>query len=288
MYAFSTGYKQPLALILSLIFIISASFYSSLAVDGESNKFPPKKQQADTTSTNGYGVFKLENIIIDPGHGGKDPGNVSPWGGYEKDITLAVAKHFYALLKEKTKFKTHIFRQTDKWIPLSRRVEMANKYPVDRSLLISLHGNSCIYPQVAGLETYIFDLEATDKMAEEVAARENAGERLNPIEFIVKSLHHRGNEKYSWQAAHCIQSTLVKRLKVRDRNLKSPDKKVKRAPFRMLAYTNMPAVLIEMGFMSNDDEQKKLSNPKHQRDIAEALLEAVKIFDQTINEKPKS
>jgi len=284
MSTFSTKYKQLLALILSLIFIISASFYSSLAVDDESNKFPLQKQQADRIS-NEYGVFKLENIIIDPGHGGKDPGNVSPKGKYEKDITLAVAKHLYALLKEKSKFKTHVFRKTDRWISLSKRVKMANKYPPDRSLLISLHGNSCVYPEVAGLETYIFDLKATDKMAGEVAARENAGEQLNPIDFIVNSLRHRGNEKYSWQAAHCIQSTLVKRLKVRNRNLNCPDRKVKRAPFRMLAFTNMPAVLIEMGFMSNKDEQEKLSNPKYQRRIAEALLEAVIIFDRTVNGK---
>lgn len=286
MRTFYTEHQQILALILSLIFIMSASFYRSFAVDDKPNQSSPSQQQSDTTF-NLHNTFKLENIIIDPGHGGKDPGNVSPWGGYEKNITLAVAKNFYALLKEKTKFKAYIFRETDRWISLPRRVKMANKYPADRSLLISLHCNSCIYPEVVGLETYVFDLNATDKMAKEVAARENEGEQLDPIDFIITSLLHRGNEKYSWQAAHGIQSVLVKRLKVRDRNKKSPDRKVKRAPFRMLAYTNMPAVLIEMGFMSNKDEYKRLSNPKYQQRIAEALLEAVKFVDQTI-ERTKS
>jgi len=286
MFILSTEHKQILVLILSLIFIISASFYSSLAVGKEPTQSSPSQEQADTPF-NTHKNFKLENIIIDPGHGGKDPGNVSPWGGYEKDIVLAVAKHFYALLKENTKFNAHIFRETDKWISLPKRVRMANKYSADSSLLISLHCNSCIYPEVVGLETYMFDLNATDEMAKEVAERENEGEQFDPIDFIINSLRHRGNEKYSWQAAHCIQSTLVKHLKVRDRNKKSPDKKVKRAPFRMLAYTNMPAILIEMGFMSNKDEYKRLSNPKYQRRIAEALLEAVKIVAQTI-EKSKS
>ena len=80
MRTFSTEHKQPLALILSLIFIISASFYSSLAVEDKPNQSSLPQQQANTT-LNPHSIFKLENIIIDPGHGGKDPGNVSPWGG---------------------------------------------------------------------------------------------------------------------------------------------------------------------------------------------------------------
>lgn len=233
-----------------------------------------------TPADNGTCVYNLEYIIIDAGHGGKDPGYVSSWDVYEKDIVLALAKRLAALANSKTNYTIHLTRETDERLTLQKRTEIANQFPADKSLFISIHCNSSSYPQVRGLETYIFDVKASDEMAARVAARENADEVINPIEFIVSSLRHRGNEKYNWEAAYQAQSTLVKRLKVRNRNTVSRDRKVMRAPFRVLAYTDMPAILIEIGFLSNQKEQKKLQSSKYQQQIAEALLEAIVTYDK--------
>jgi len=225
-------------------------------------------------------VFRLEQIIIDAGHGGKDSGVVRK-NIYEKDITLAIALQLAAILKEKTSFNIHLTRVSDEKVALNERVAIANLYPPDRSLLISLHCNSSHYRNVAGLETYIYALdEATDEESAKLAEQENATEALNSTNGIVNHLHHRVNEKYSWEAAWHVQETLIKRLNVRNRNANAKDKQVKRGNFRVLSRTTIPAILVELGFMSNPNELRKLIDANYQEQIAEALLEAIESFNE--------
>jgi len=225
-------------------------------------------------------VFRLEQIIIDAGHGGKDSGVVRK-NICEKDITLAIALRLAAILKEKTRFNIHLTRVSDEKIALNERVAIVNLYPPDRSLLISLHCNSSHYRNVAGLETYIYALDGTtDEESAKLAEQENATEALNSTNGIVNHLHHRVNEKYSWEAAWHVQETLIERLNVRNRNVKAKDKQVKRGNFRVLSRTTIPAILVELGFMSNPNELQKLINANYQEQIVEALLEAIESFNE--------
>jgi len=231
-----------------------------------------------------YNEYSLEIIIIDAGHGGRDPGAVNPWTKLnEKDVNLAVSLKLAKMIEERTNYLPLLIRDTDEWITLKRRAEIANQFEANQSLFISIHCNASKNRSATGVETYIFSLEATDRMAARLAARENAGEIIDPLDFILNDLYHRGNRPYSWKAAWQIQSALVEDLNMCDRNANGAnDKCVKQAPFSVLANTNMPSVLVELGFITNKNEGKKLGNPKFQQRIAESLLKAILAYDRTV------
>lgn len=250
-------------LISLLLFLASISFGDTL-------------DQLDLN--NGYNYeYSLETIIIDAGHGEKDPGAISPWRKlYEKDVNLSVTLKLAELIERRTSYSVYLIRDTDEWISLRDRAEIANQYDANKSLFISVHCNASSNRRARGVETYIFDLKATDRMAARVAARENAGETIDPFDFILNDLHHRGNKPYSWEAARQIQCALVEDLKMSDRNVVgASDKRVKQAPFSVLANTRMPAILVELGFLTNRIESKKLGDSKVQQKIAESLLKAI-------------
>ncbi|MCZ6681478.1 MAG: N-acetylmuramoyl-L-alanine amidase [Candidatus Poribacteria bacterium] len=232
--------------------------------------------------------FRLKTIVLDAGHGGRDPGKVSPWRVEEKDINLAIVFKLSALIHEKTEYEVYLTRSTDRWVSLADRARLANRFPADQTLFISIHCNAHTDRSVHGLESYIFNLKATDKLAARLARWENAEEIANPIDFIVNNLYQRGSEKYSWAAARIVQSVLVSDLKIRNRNQNAPDKLVRRAPFRVLVDTKMPALLIELGYLSNRAEHEKLNSAAYQDKVAKALLTSIQQFDQSIREAPKN
>ena len=224
--------------------------------------------------------FRLNTIVLDAGHGGRDPGNVGPGREDEKDINLAITLKLAALIREKTAYEVRLTRSSDRWISLKDRALLANQSPAGQTLFISIHCNSHSDARVHGLESYIFNLQATDKFAAELAKWENDEEVVSPVDFIINNLHKRGIEKYSWEAARIVQSVLVSRLGARNRNRSAPDKMVRRAPFRVLVDTRMPALLVELGYLSNKADYKKLNSPTYQDKVANALLRAVQQFDQ--------
>lgn len=224
----------------------------------------------------GDGIFDLELIVIDPGHGGRDPGCVNRWGGVEKEINLAVALYLKGAIEREGIYRAVMTRQGDQTLSLEERARIANRYPPDKTLFISLHCNSSPNGEGRGIETYVFDLEATDRLAQQVAERENALEVIDPLRFILNDLRHRSAALYSEMAARLIQRALVSRLKAGDR-------RIRRAPFKILADVKMPAVLVEMGFLSDKVEQRKLRSKRYQRAIAEAIYEGIKRFDRELS-----
>lgn len=229
--------------------------------------------------------YSLSTIIIDAGHGGKDPGAISPCRKiYEKSVNLAVALKLAKLIEERTNYIPYLIRARDEWVSLRKRAELANHFDANRSLFISIHCNASKNRKANGVETYIFDIEATDRMAARVAARENAGEIIDHLDFILNDLYHRGNRRYSWEAAWQIQCSLVEDLKMCDRNANGADDEcVKKAPFSVLANTNMPAILVELGFITNRVESRKLGNSKFQQNMAKSLLKAIVAYDRITN-----
>ena len=235
-------------------------------------------------TTNIKSPFRLTTIVLDAGHGGRDPGNVGQGRENEKDINLAITRKLAALIREKTTYEVHLTRSTDRWISLTDRAGFANQFSSSQTLFISIHCNSHPNSHVHGLESYIFNLQATDKFAAELAKWENDEEVISPVDFIISNLHKRGVEKYSLEAARIVQSVLASHLGARNRNRSAPDKMVRRAPFRVLVDTKMPALLVELGYLTNKAEYQKLSSPAYQDKVANALLRSIKQFDQATKE----
>lgn len=256
--------------------LLVAMLFLSVSTMGLSTS--ASKSAQPTTKTKS--PFRLSTIVLDAGHGGRDPGNVGPGREDEKDINLAITRKLAALIREKTTYKVYLTRSGDRWISLTDRARFANQFPASETLFISIHCNSHPNSRVHGLESYIFNLKATDKFAEALAKWENNAEGINPVDFIVSNLYKRGLEKYSWEAARIVQSVLVTNLGARNRNRSAPDKMVRRAPFRVLVDTKMPALLVELGYLSNKAEYKKLNSTNYQEKVANALLRAIQQFDQ--------
>lgn len=256
--------------------ILVAMLFLSVSTTGLSTSV--SKSAEPTTKTKS--PFRLTTIVLDAGHGGRDPGNVGPGRENEKDINLAITRKLAALIREKTTYRVYLTRSADRWISLTDRARFANQFSASETLFISIHCNSHPSSRVHGLESYIFNLQATDKFAEALAKWENNTEAINPVDFIVNNLYNRGVEKYSWEAARIVQSVLVSHLGTRNRNRSAPDKMVRRAPFRVLVDTKMPALLLELGYLSNKAEYKKLNSPTYQDKVVNALLRAIQQFDQ--------
>jgi N-acetylmuramoyl-L-alanine amidase len=221
-------------------------------------------------------------IVIDPGHGGSDKGAVGPSGLLEKDVTLAVAFQLRDLilsdphLKE-SGVKVVLTREDDRDVSLEERATIANGVAGD--LLISIHTNSFTYSGVYGPETYFLSLKASDEHARKVAEVENSSfgnnggspvedEDLKQILFDVK---HKSHIEESMSLAKEIQGEFNNNLKLRDRG-------VKQAPFRVLKSVAMPAVLVEVDFISNPAREKLLQDENYQSLIARSLLGAVKRY----------
>ncbi|MFB3041534.1 MAG: N-acetylmuramoyl-L-alanine amidase [Candidatus Poribacteria bacterium] len=232
-------------------------------------------------------VFSLKTIVIDPGHGGSDPGNVTRRKTLEKNVNLSICLKFAKLLRSQTEYEVFLTRTTDRWISLADRANLANQFPANQTFFISIHCNSHPNPNIHGLESYIFNLRPTDQLAARLAKRENAEENINPINFIVKNLHQRGRERYSWEATRIVQSVISSQLKSRNRNRNARDKHVRRAPFRVLADTNMPATLVELGYLTHQEEHRKLTSSAYQDRVANSLLASIRQFDQVTQQLAK-
>jgi len=217
------------------------------------------------------GKFGLKTIIIDPGHGGHDPGAVRR-GIREKQIVLDIATRLEKLIESRSDWNVIMTRDSDEFIALRRRTDIANRSPADSTLFISIHCNAHRRSSGRGLETYLFNMRATDAEAAALAERENASEKMD-LAYILSHCYHVGTEPYSLEAAQKVQSLLVRRLGLRNRG-------VKRAPFYVLAGTKMPAILVELGFVSNYYDRKKLQSSSFRQSAAEALFDAIKYFDE--------
>ena len=218
-------------------------------------------------------------IVIDPGHGGTETGALGPDGYQEKEATLEIARRLSATLPRVLTCRTLLTRDTDLLISLDDRTAIANHEKAD--LFLSVHANSSRAAAAQGSETYYLSLEASDRIAQEVARQENAspgaptpgpGQTGNPdLDFILWDLAQSAHLKESSELAEVIQTELNA---VSDTGSRG----VKQAPFRVLVGASMPAVLVEVGFISNPAEEKKLKSPEFQQTLADAIGRAVVKF----------
>ncbi len=226
--------------------------------------------------------YKLKTIVIDAGHGGKDPGARGKFS-WEKDIALSISLELGRILKENMpEIKIVYTREADIFLSLYNRAEIANKANAD--LFISIHADSFSNSSVYGTTTYLMGLSKTSANMN-VAKRENSVIFLeenyeetyknfdpNSSESIMLlSLTQKAKIDNSTILANLIQDQLENRVGLRSRG-------VKQAPFQVLWNTTMPSVLIETGFMTNPNEEKKLNNKTHRVYIASAIFRAIRDY----------
>ena len=214
----------------------------------------------------------LGSIVIDAGHGGKDPGAVNRWGVREKDVTLAVALMLRDYLRERSDTAIRMTREDDTYLTLDERSQVANDYvagPPNRgpSVFVSIHCNSAPNVHAVGAETNVYNTTATDARAARIARRENLGKDFS-LDFIFADMRKRAMADLTEQFAARVQDELVTAARVEDRD-------VRRGPFYVLFFSAMPAVLVELGFLTNRQEQARLASSAGQRALAEALGAAV-------------
>ena len=223
----------------------------------------------------GLGVAR---IVIDPGHGGHDPGNLGSKVN-ESELVLDVALRLEKLLLNEPGFEVVMTRRTDVFIPLEERPAIANREQAD--LFLSIHANASRNRQASGVETYYLNF-ASNPEAEEVAARENAGaaQTMNHLPEIVRAIAMNNKLDESRDFARVVQSSMVGRLKSQNSLMK--DRGVKQAPFVVLIGAGMPSVLAEVAFLSHQQEASLMKTKDYRQKVAEALFEAVKNYQRSL------
>jgi N-acetylmuramoyl-L-alanine amidase len=202
-------------------------------------------------------------IVIDPGHGGNDPGASGHHGLEEKDVVLAVALDVKKHLSDYPA-DVLITRDTDDFITLKNRTVFANTRKAD--IFVSIHCNSSPNPQVSGTRTYIYNRVASSKEAEDAAKYEN--KEAGTFEFLMNDLRKSAYEYLSIELAGNIQHEMTNDLKMKW----MPSE---RAPFYVLANTNMPAVLVETAFISNEREEEKMRTKEFRDEIADGIAKGI-------------
>jgi N-acetylmuramoyl-L-alanine amidase len=240
----------------------------------EAQPTPPRLEPTGTQPTQPRAKSHT-TIVIDPGHGGKDPGAIGLRRTAEKDITLKVALRLKELLRKRSDVRVLMTRDRDVYLELEERARFANSHGAD--LFVSIHVNSHPSRLVKGLEVYHFG-EAKDQRALEVAARENG----TPIsstgvgwQFLVADLLTTKKIEASLELAWNAKEAMVTQM---NGPYDVTDHGVKTAPFYVLRFTSMPSILAEVAFISNPDEEVLLRKPTFINDVAQSLYQGILSF----------
>jgi N-acetylmuramoyl-L-alanine amidase len=227
--------------------------------------------------------LSVSRIVIDPGHGGHDPGATGK-GVTEASVVLDVALRLEKLLAGVEGVEVILTRRTDDFVPLQERTAIANREGAD--LFLSIHANASSNLNVHGVETYFLNF-ATTSTAAAVAVRENAasGQPMAALPDFVKAiaLHDKLDESRDF-ATH-VQRALVERLRRANRNVR--DLGVKQAPFVVLIGASMPSVLAEISFLTNSQEARLIRGNAYRQRIAEALFDAIRRYQGSLKTEAK-
>ncbi|RPH53752.1 MAG: N-acetylmuramoyl-L-alanine amidase [Acidobacteria bacterium] len=245
---------------------------------------PPQPAPPRPPASNGAGGFSISRqlglsasrIVIDPGHGGHDPGAMTN-GVSEAELVLDIALRLEELLRQQPNTEVLLTRRADAYVPLEERTALANREAAD--LFLSIHANASRNTKTRGIETYFLNF-ATTADAEAVAARENvmSARTMNNLPDIVKAITLNNKRDESKDFAALIQRALVREL----RTSGMKDLGVKQAPFVVLIGAEMPSILAEIAFITNRQDQQLLKKPAYRQRIAEALLDGVLRYQQAL------
>lgn len=212
----------------------------------------------------------VRRVVLDPGHGGRDPG-ARVRGVAEKDVTLRIARAAARRLRA-AGLEVLLTREDDAYLPLEARTDFANRVGAD--LFVSIHANAAPRSRSRGVETYLLDTRY-DRQTARVAARENGTpiEELDELHRILASLELGYRERFAARLADRIHGALVRAL--RGRYPDTRDLGVKRGPFLVLFSAEMPAVLVEVGFLTNPTERRRLASHRFVETAAEGIARGI-------------
>lgn len=248
-------------------------------------KHPPVKiTQPAKPAKEGYSMVRqlglgIQRIVIDPGHGGSDPGCIGKKGAQEKDIVLDVCTRLKKLLSSKKGLEAILTRESDIFVPVENRTIIANQKQAD--IFISVHANSNTNKKHYGIETFYLNF-SQDPSVNEIAARENATSTKNISEMkeIIEMIVKNSKIVESMELAEKIQKNMTKCLSKKYKNIKNLG--VKGGPFWVLIGGEMPSVLVEISHLSNLREEERLKSPQYLQRIAQGIYEGIIEYIQSL------
>lgn len=244
-------------------------------------------QQAAVPERNATGGFSMarqlglgvSRIVIDPGHGGHDPGAMGN-GVSEAELVLDVALRLEKLLQKQPGTEVVLTRRTDDFVSLPERTSRANRESAD--LFLSIHANASEDASARGIETYFLNF-ANNLTAASVATRENAasGQAMASLPDFVKAIALNNKLDESRDFAGYVQRSMIEKLRPANKTMK--DLGVKQAPFVVLIGAAMPSVLAEISFVTNTQEARLLKSPAYRQRIADALFTAIRKYQASLH-----
>jgi N-acetylmuramoyl-L-alanine amidase len=217
----------------------------------------------------------VRRVVVDAGHGGKDPGAIGPTGLKEKEVVLRIAKKVAQRLEKELGCEVILTREDDRFLPLEQRAAIANAKKAD--LFVSIHTNAAPSRRLRGVETYFLNF-AVDEDAMRVAATENAmsTKRIADLQKILSDIMKNTKVNESSRLAWQIQNGIVDRLGAKYSHIKTLG--VKQAPFFVLIGARMPSILAEVSFISNREEEKRLRDGHYLDQIASGIIDGIRSY----------
>ncbi len=267
-----TALNNPFRIVIDLGRITKQTVSSKQA----SRKASPATKHTRIVALPTRQTSRIRMIVIDPGHGGKDPGAIGPTGLKEKDVTLAIAKRLKKTLEKRMKCRVAMTRNDDRFMELDERTVIANSLKAD--MFISIHVNAHKNSRARGVETYFLSpARSKDELA--TAARENMislhsdDEVENDLAYIMSDLANTSKLNESAQLAGSVQHSTIKNMRRSYLGIK--DKGVRQAMFYVLWRATMPSVLVETGFITNAKEESRLRKKAYINKMADAIADGV-------------
>ena len=257
-----------------ILFAALLNLMPALSSAGEGWVNKPSLPVDDASSRAG----SIQTIVIDPGHGGWDYGTVSASGIKEKDLVLAISKSLAKKLSQVFKAKVILTRKSDTYVPLPKRTAVANDTHAD--LFLSIHANSSPKSHIKGIEVYYLSEMPSDAEAGETAEAENKAGATDDTEYLsdldktlldlVQTTHVEGSRLFAERIVSSMELNVKERLRG-----------IKHANFWVLGRAEMPAILVEVGFLSNKQEARDLRLISLQEEICSAIVKGIKDFQET-------
>jgi N-acetylmuramoyl-L-alanine amidase len=246
--------------------------------------YPVKNASQPQPTDSGYSMARqlglgIKRIVIDPGHGGKDPGCIGGRNTHEKAVVLDIAKRLQNLLRSRQDLEVIMTRETDIYVPPEDRPVIANQKKAD--LFVSIHANANPRKTYYGTRTYFLNF-STDPSVNATAARENATstKSIAVMKDIITKIAQNSKIKESKELAVYIQDCLISRLSKSNKYTK--DLGVKGGPFWVLIGGEMPSVLVETCHLSNSREEELLRKPEFRQEIAQGIFDGIIQYIQSL------
>jgi N-acetylmuramoyl-L-alanine amidase len=233
-------------------------------------------------------VWDVKHVVLDAGHGGKDPGAVGAGGIREKTVVLDIAKRVKKILEAKGGYKVSLTRSRDRYLTLDERTAYANKKEAD--LFVSIHANANRSRRLRGIETYFLNF-TNNQESLKVAARENkiSLKRMKQARseeaVILASLQLQFHRDESLNLANFLQRSMISQL--RKRYGRVTDKGVKQALFYVLVGAKMPSALVEVSYITNLDEARRLKSATYRQSIARGISDGIATYFDKAAPLPK-